>query len=534
MAVMTDQQTDEALLQFLLQRESYPHNPAGVKHIQTHISHLFIAPPYVYKIKKPVNLDFLDFSTLQQRKYYCEREVELNSRLCDDIYLDVMPIFEQNGAYCFTAGDAEPVEYAVKMKKLDERLFLSEIVRRSTLLKEQLDRVADTLTPFYKNQQPGEDVLHMGAPEKIRVNTDENFDQTEKYVGELIDEIDYEAIKKFTNEHYRRFKELFEERVEEARIVDGHGDLHLEHIHLSPESVCIYDCIEFNDRFRYLDVANDIAFLAMDLDFRGLVRQSHHFTNRMYENLEDPDLLKLIDFYKCYRAYVRAKVKSIESNEPEISKEQRSEAAGLARQYYSLALRYALIGSGPVVLIFMGRVASGKSTLADHIAGKLGLTSFNSDRIRKAQFGLDLYERPPDEIREQIYVPEIHARTYSIMYEKMNEKLNINQSVVIDATFNRRKARDEIREKLGDRGVSFCFIQATASEAVLKERLGRRGTEEKSASDARLEDFEKLEERFQEPDELHHRDLIQVNTGQNLEKSLQELYQSLIERNLDS
>ncbi|MDX1586128.1 MAG: AAA family ATPase, partial [Balneolaceae bacterium] len=428
---MSQPTTDSKLLNFLADPDSYAFGPHSVKHLQTHISHVFIAPPFVYKIKKPLNLEFLDFSTLQKRKYYCKRELELNRRLCDQIYLGLTSIVERDGSFDLVDGDHdEAVEYAVKMKKLDERLLLSEIIRHSTLSFDQLDRVADCLTPFYRNQNPSEEILKMGDPEKVRYNTEENFRQTRPFVGKLIDNVDYEAIQYYTGQHFERFGELFEKRKEKKKIIDGHGDLRLEHVHLTEERVCIYDCVEFNDRFRYQDVANDLAFLAMELDAEGLVRHSHHFIHKMQEKLEDPGLLRLIDFYKCYRAYVRAKVKSIESEEEELDKKQQEEAARSAQKFYSLALRYALIGSGPVVLIFMGRVASGKSTLAEVLADKLGLKRFNSDRIRKALFGLDLYERTPDDMRDQIYSREVNARTYSTLYQKMEEELSRGQSVI--------------------------------------------------------------------------------------------------------
>ncbi len=528
----SDSPADTDLLHFLSESNSYPHEPAEVQHIQTHISHVYVAPPYVYKIKKPVDLEFLDFSTLEKRKYFCGRELELNRRLCSEIYLGVVPIYRNKNGYTFEDTGGGPVEYAVKMKKMDERFFLSEIIRHSTLSLRQLDRIADKLAKFYDRQQPDDAIAKWGKPENIKTNTDENFYQTEEFINEIIDKLDYEAIRRYTNAFLSEHTELFTQRIEEGRMVDGHGDLHLEHVHLTEKGVCIYDCIEFNDRFRYLDLANDIAFLAMDLDFQGLMRQGSYLVESLRSKLEDESLSDIIDFYKCYRAYVRAKVKSMESSESEVSGGQRKEAAATARNYYRLALRYALIGTGPVVLIFMGRIASGKSTLAETMSERLGLVHYNSDRVRKALFNLDIYDRTPDEIRDQIYTPKVNAKTYSVLYDRMDEQLNRRQSVILDATFNRKESRRKLIDRLNSRNISYLFIQTTAEEKVLKERLAKRDKHDKSVSDARLEDFEKLKERFREPDELSGEELIRVNTDHTLDATVKNLYEQLIQRNL--
>ncbi|MDZ7691099.1 MAG: hypothetical protein U5K69_08175 [Balneolaceae bacterium] len=357
------------LLQFLGQASAYSHHPKEVEHVQTHISHVFIAESLVYKIKKRVNLGFLDYSTLKKREHYCHREVELNRRLCDDSYLGVVPITREGDSFALK-GHGEAVEFAVEMKKLQEEFFLNSYIENNSLTRKHLDRIADTLADFYREQNPGPEILQYGEIEKIKINTDENFDQTEEFIGETLDQLTFDTIRQYTNQYYRKKEQLFRRRIKQKRIVDGHGDLHLDHIHITPEKVRIYDCIEFNERFRYGDLAADLAYLAMDLDFVGRRKEERYFVAQMSTRMEDPDLHRVLDFYKCYRAYVKGKVKSIQSMEQEVDKADRKEAAQKAARYFDLSLRYALLGSEPVALIFMGRIGTGKSTLANKLSEK--------------------------------------------------------------------------------------------------------------------------------------------------------------------
>ena len=313
----------QKLHDYLKKRESYPHQPESVKHVQTHISYVFIVPPYVYKFKKAVDFGFLDYSTLKKRKYFCEQEVELNRRLCSEIYIGVVAITKDKEGFKIErepADEAEIVEYAVKMKKLEDTYFLHYYIDQSTLTHEHLNRVADKLADFYVKQSPDENVRSYGKTEKIRFNTDENFIQTKEFIGETITRETFSAIKYYTDTYLKLKKGLFQKRLDENRIVDGHGDLHLEHIHVSPGGICIYDCIEFSERLRCGDQAVDLAFLAMDLDYNDRWSEARYFVNQIAQKLDDPDLKIIIDFYKCYRAYVKGKVKSLKSRKRRLKK----------------------------------------------------------------------------------------------------------------------------------------------------------------------------------------------------------------------
>jgi len=526
----------ETLLNFLSKKNSYPHQPDQITHIQTHISHVFLVPPFVYKVKKPVNFGFLDFSTLEYRKKYCEKEVELNRRLCDGVYIGVVPIYSSGESYKINPEKkprSKPVEYAVKMKQMKKENFLIGIVKERKLTDAHLNKIIDKLVPFYKNQQPEESILTYGAPEKIKFNTDENFEQTRSYVGQTIDKIGYNSIRFFTNQFLKRGEKLFLKRIEDKRIVDGHGDLHLEHINISEEKVCIYDCIEFNERFRYQDVAADIAFLAMDMDFYRYFRKSRTFISEMAEELNDPGMHRVIDFYKCYRAYVRGKVKSMESSEDEVPENDRRKAAKKAKRNFQLALNYALLGSEPVLIIFMGRVASGKSTLAGQTAEKMGFRHFMTDKIRKRIAGVSETTRLPEEERQGLYRPDLSEKTYRTLLENGVSLTKKGESAILDGTFGSKEKRANIISECKKEGIRVLFIETTAADDVRSERLKQRKNQPNVISDARLGDMGFLDDRFENPDELNSGLLFRIDTSESAEKTLDKLFHLLAESHLN-
>ncbi|WP_340103938.1 bifunctional aminoglycoside phosphotransferase/ATP-binding protein [Rhodohalobacter sp. 8-1] len=523
------------IIDFLKNRESYPHSPEAVQHIQTHISNVFMVPPFVYKIKKRVDFGFLDYSTLDKRRHFCEQEVELNRRLCSDIYLGVESIAKSENGLKIVSEDPgnsgeEIVEYAVKMKMLEEKYFLHSYIDRNKLSNEHLDRVADKLSEFYLEQSPDESVKVYGDREKIRYNTDENFSQTEAFIGETISREAFEAIQYFTDTYLETKTDLFEKRVEEDRIVDGHGDLHLEHIHVNPKGVCIYDCIEFNERLRCGDQAVDLAFLAMDLDYNDLWGFGRYFVDTMSRKLNDPELTTIIDFYKCYRAYVKGKVKSIKSAEEDVEKEDRIEAAKIASVYFKLSLRYSLIGSRPIVLICMGRIGTGKSTLATHLGDTLDVDVFSSDQIRKEMAGLPLNERPDSETRKKLYSAEMSRKTYQKLTDHAIQSIQSGRSAILDATFSQRSGRRDLIEELESVGADYIFIEAQATDEVVKSRLKDREGDNETVSDARLEDFDMLTKKYYPPSEIKTGNKIEVDTGTNLRVTIENLYQKMVDR----
>jgi hypothetical protein len=401
--------SQRGLTAFLESTASYPHKPTELRAIQTHISWVFIASPFVFKVKKPVNLGFLDFSTLEKRHHFCQREIQLNRRLCPEIYLDV-PIYEADSGFAFKPP-GEIVEYAVRMKELphgwpDRRSFgeggfLNELLEKNVVGKKEIDQVISVLHRFYQAETPTPEIEQWGTPEKLKISTDENFAQAEPFVGKTISSAAFEAIRHYTNQFYVVNESLFHERIQQHRVLDCHGDLRLDHVHLTPEATTIFDCIEFNDRFRFIDIANDLSFLAMDFDFKGRNDLGNLFLRNAARELGDAGMLKVANFYKCYRAFVRGKVESIQATEKETANPQEHEEE--AARYFELALRYAIAGSEPLILVVMGGVGTGKSTIAKRLASQLDWPLFSSDETRKTLAGISPTQRAPSELRAKIY-----------------------------------------------------------------------------------------------------------------------------------
>jgi aminoglycoside phosphotransferase family enzyme/predicted kinase len=520
--------SQEKLLAFLLEPRSYRHCPKRVRLIQTHASYVLIAAPYVYKVKKPVNLGFLDFSTLENRRHFSEREVILNRRLCQGIYLGVVPISLNAGRLAFgLRGDA--VEYAIKMRKLQDRYFTLGLLQRDRVGTEDLDRVVSKLKAFYEGQRPTEEVTMWGRIKKLKISTDENFRQTEAFIGSTLSRPAFEAIRLYTENFYNRNAKLFDSRIRKQWIRDCHGDLHLEHVHLAPKRLSIYDCIEFNDRFRYIDVANDIAFLAMDFDYHGRSDLSRYFIARLADALGDSGMLGLMDVYKCYRAYVRGKVESLRQDEVDVSDSERRESRARAARYFRLALQYAVCGSEPRVVVLMGRVGSGKSTLASALGRELGWDIFSSDQARKELAGLPLYTRGGPTVRRRLYSQTTTRKTYVALLRNARKQVKERRSLILDATFSRCHYRDQLRQQLDRAGVAYCFVEAQASEETSKKRLEARERKARELSDARLEDFEMLNRSYEPPLELDLQHRITVGTEHSLEATVAETLKALTE-----
>ena len=504
--------TEEKLISFLRDRRSYPEHPRSVRFVQTHASYVFITDRYVYKVKKAVNLGFLDFSTLEKRRHFCQRELVLNRRLSSHVHLGVLPIFLSEGKLTFANGGAV-VEYAIKMRRLDPRYFVPSLLRIKKVGRAQVNRIVSALKNFYEAQSPTAAITRWGGIRKLKISTNENFRQTEKFIGSSISRPAFEAVRHFTAKFYRANASLFARRMREHRIRDCHGDLRLEHIHLGPRHLSIYDCIEFNDRLRYLDWANDLAFLAMDFDYQGRPDLADYFVRQMAIALGDEDLLAVINFYKCYRAYVRGKVETIQSLDAPVVAAKK-DSLRKASNYFELALRYAVAGSEPMVIVVMGRIASGKSTLARMLGRELDWEVFSSDVLRKTLAGAPLYRRMINAgEKQQLYADKMTKRTYQALLANAQREVRKQHCVILDATYSRRLHRDHLRDKLQRAGIRFCFVEARASDKTIRQRLKARTNKDDQVSDARIEDFQMLSESYESPKELPAAEFAALKTS---------------------
>ncbi len=330
------------MVRALLDPKAYPETPPqAIELVQTQMSFVFLTDDYVYKVKKPVNLGYLDYTTLDRRHFYCQREVELNRRLCPDVYLGVVPI-SRGSSGILVGGQGKVIEYAVEMRRLPQRAMMNVLLANNQVSPQMVTNVAHKLVEFHQQAETNANISAFGDLEAITKNTEENFTQTEKYIGNTISPEKYQRIKDYTDSFVDKNASLFRERITDGRIRDCHGDLHAAHICFT-NGICIYDCIEFSDRFRYCDVASEVAFLAMDLDHYRRADLSRSFVNAYVAQSRDKELLRLLNFYKCYRAYVRGKVESFKLDDPYISAEEKTGVLAIARSYFDLAEGYVEI-----------------------------------------------------------------------------------------------------------------------------------------------------------------------------------------------
>jgi aminoglycoside phosphotransferase family enzyme/predicted kinase len=537
MTTTPDRQSQE-LIVFLESPPSYPHKPTDVRAIQTHISWVFIASPFVFKVKKPVNLGFLDFSTLEKRHYFCQREIELNRRFCPEIYLDAVPVYETDSGFSFKPR-GKIVEYAVKMKELPRGCFLNELLEKNLVGEKEINRVISILHRFYQAETPTPKIEQWGTPEKLKISTDENFTQVESFIGKTISPAAFEAIRHYTNQFYELNENLFHERIQQHRVLDCHGDLRLDHVHLTPEATTIFDCIEFNDRFRFIDIANDLAFLAMDFDFKGRSDVGNLFLRNAARELDDAGMLKVANFYKCYRAFVRGKVESIQATEKETtnSEEHQKQAA----RYFRLALGYAIASAEALILVVMGRVATGKSTIAKRLASELDWPVFSSDETRKTLTGVPLTQRTPSELRAKIYSARMTQKTYGKLLESGFAAIGCcsrgrrprlpqpHNGVILDATFSTRALRKFLRDECKKANVSIQFVELEVDPNEIKNRLKLRDEKTAETSDARLEDFEKLNAQYQPTSEFAP-NMVSVSTTSTVSDTVKAILLRLAEK----
>jgi len=326
----------------LMKPKAYDEEPGQIEIAQTHISFVFLTRNFVYKVKKAVDLGFLDFTTLEKRRFFCEKELELNKRLCGDMYLEVVPINRSKSNIIRIKGEGEIIEYAVKMKRMPQEKMMSKLLEENKVDNKLIDRIAKIIAEFHSRAETNRRISEFGSLAIIETNWNENFEQTREFVGRTISEKDFKLIQERIDDFMKNNVSFFEKRMAEGRVRDCHGDIHSGNIFVT-DGIYIFDAIEFNERFRYSDVASDIAFLAMDLDFKERTDPSNFFVERYVKYSGDQELMRLLPFYKCYRAYVRGKVTSFKLEDPSVGSEEKNAAMKEANAYFKLASTYAKI-----------------------------------------------------------------------------------------------------------------------------------------------------------------------------------------------
>lgn len=461
----------------LLDPEAYPERPASIELRQTHISYIFFTPDCVYKIKKPVNFGFLDFSTLTKRLFYCNEEVRLNKRLAPDMYYGVVPVCEENGRF-HVGGPGPcpfkglPVDYAVKMTRLRPETILEEMVKKDEAAPEIIKKIARMIADFHKAAATDARISAFGSADAVRKNCEENFSQT----GGGIAAISIErlgAIRGYTIGFLKSNEALFRRRVKDGFIRDCHGDIHLENISIDG-GVRIFDCIEFSERFRFSDTASDIAFLSMDLDFHNRHDLARLLEGEYLRAMNDADGGLLLNFYKCYRAYVRGKVDGLKSMEAEVTGAEKSEAFLSALRHFHLSGIYASGGFIPMMIIVRGLSGAGKTALAMRLAKAINAPVISSDTVRKELAGVSPHERLFAGFQEGIYSGEFTEKTYNELILRGADLLKQGRTCILDATFSKNSFIEKARAAALSAKGAFKIIECRAGDETVKKRIEKR------------------------------------------------------------
>jgi aminoglycoside phosphotransferase family enzyme/predicted kinase len=487
------------LIEALANPSAFPYSVQGIEVRQTHISVVFLAGPFAYKLKKPVNLGFLDFSTLDKRRHYCEEEVRLNRRLAPTVYRGVVPIAKTVIGIRFE-GEGDAIEWAVKMERLPEGASLLARLSRGEVGREIIELLARKIAAFHAQAESGPHIAAFGRYEVVAQNARENFEQSKSHVGVTVSRNVFDRLRARTEESLEKLWPLIEARAAREIPKDTHGDLHLDHVYYFPDreppnDLIVIDCIEFNKRFRYADPIADIAFLAMDLIFHGRRKLADDFIEQYKHFTGDDEGMALLPFYVAYRATVRAKVEGIELFEKEISQDERSAVHSTAQSHWLLALgELEKPSRRPCLALVGGLPGSGKSTLSRGLAEQGGFHVIRSDVVRKELAGLDPKASARGGFDEGIYTKEWTTRTYAECLLRAERKITEGGRVIVDASFGDDGHRREFLATASRLGVPGLLLICTVNADVARNRIeARRG----DASDADQFTYQQATERWQ-------------------------------------
>ena len=480
------------LVDGLSEPEAYPLDPGaanGVASVQTHISYVFLTQSRVYKLRKAVDLGFLDFSTRRVRNSDCLREVALNRRLASDVYLGLAPLVSAGGAVRVGAVQESvldpDLEYCVVMRRLPQGRDSVSLIERGALGPLEVDRIAQAVVRFHQRYALGRPAPFQPAEwiEAISRPVEDNFSPMAGVIAG--DRITHLAG--LARGFLRTHRADFERRRYEGRVVDGHGDLHLAHVWFETDGAppLFIDCIEFSDRLRYIDAASEVAFLAMDLRYRGRADLAERFLRRYASESDDFHLYSVVDYFSSYRAAVRAKVAAIAAGERELPEPQRHAARESAGRHVELANDVLGAPRSGAVVLMTGIVGTGKSTAANAIAEGLDATVIvSSDRVRKHLAGLAASDRGGAGVDKGIYSQELTQRVYTGLLERCEPVTDSGRVVVLDATFSRRDHRDRAVGFARSRGLPVLIVESRSSPARTIQRLEDRARGAEDPSDA--------------------------------------------------
>ncbi|MBW4484004.1 MAG: AAA family ATPase [Tildeniella torsiva UHER 1998/13D] len=456
------------LIQQMSQPEFYPHPVVEpVRLLQTHVSYVLLTGDYAYKVKKPVNFGFLDYSTLEKRQHFCEEELRLNQRGAGALYLEVVALGQTGDTYHLGSGTT--VEYAVKMVQFPQDTLLSALFERGELTPALMVELAAAVADFHLGAETNKHIRTFGAVEQIRQAFDENYEQTTGFIGGPQTQAQFDETKAYTDTFFATHGDLFEQRVAKNWIRACHGDLHLNNLCRWQGQLYLFDCIEFNEPFRYVDVMYDVGFVVMDLLSKNCAALATVFLNHYVERTGDWEGVQLLPLYISRQAYVRAKVTSFLLGDPSVDEESKRKAAETAAGYYRLAWSVCQPRSGAVYLM-AGLSGSGKSTTARQLASQVNAIHLRSDAVRKHLAGVPLDQRGDD----SLYTPEMTEKTYDRLLTLGIALAQAGYPVILDAKYDRQAFRQTAITAIQQAKLPLTILHCTAPPEVLEQRVRDR------------------------------------------------------------
>jgi aminoglycoside phosphotransferase family enzyme/predicted kinase len=475
----TNDKDQPELIRSLLKPDVYDHPVTDIELIETHISWVILTGAYAYKIKKPIDLGFLDFSTLEKRLFCCNEELRLNSRLAAAIYLEVVAISgtpEQPALQ----GAGTAIEYAIKMVQFPQQAQLDNMLARGELEMYHMDAIADLVAGFHTSTDVAADDSYFGDPEHVYQPVAENFTQIRQHLHTNKYDAQLDALEDWSRE------KLFEQRKRDGYIRECHGDMHLRNLVWFNGEPLAFDCLEFNPALRWIDTLSEVAFLVMDLQDRNQPELAQRFLNAYLEHCGDYQGMRVFHFYLAYRALVRAKVDAIRAGQPGIKQDEKHEAEQEFHAYLKLARSYTRL-SKPRLIITRGMSASGKSTLTQPLLEFMGAIRIRSDVERKRLFGIPAGTGSAAGIDKGIYSAEAGIKTYEKLLQLANALLEAGITVIVDAAFLKYEQRRPFRELALNKRMPFIILEFSASAETLRRRIQARTHD---VSDADLSVFE--------------------------------------------
>ena len=503
------------LIQELQNPNSYPHSvQTPIKVIQTHISVIFLTGDYAYKIKKPVNFGFLDYSTLEKRQYFLNQELTMNQAIAPDLYLDILPITIKNNQVKI-GEEGEIIDYILKMNQFPQNCLFINLFQAGKLEKNDLEELGKIVSQFHQKTRTDDYIRSFGNIEVIKKSIDENYQRTEKYINIAQTQQQYNETKEFTDNYFKLKQEQFKQRQKEDKIRECHGDLHLKNICLWNNKIQLFDRIEFNEEFRYVDVMFDVAFTVMDLEARKRRDLSNIFLNTYLENTGDWEGLQVLPLYLSRQAYVRAKVTSMLLDDPNITEQDHNNALQDAKNYYHLAWQYTQQHQGQIIMM-SGLSGSGKTTVAKYLSQQINAILIRSDALRKHLANIPLNQIGTDDI----YTPEMNKKTYSYLIKlgKMVAKQGFN--VILDAKFDRHIWREPLIKIAQTDNIPLTILFCYAPLDILSDRLSQRKGDISDATASLLQQQQENNEDFNEEELTYVR---VIDTSSNWEQQIRQI-----------